>query len=137
MIVSYGSPYRVVPARQGAYDRAVRTFRREHPKFRKDVDRVVRYVTRRGLPMRAPHVEDSRGERLGRASTIPRALSMAATSTADVIVFSGRAAAQDYLENAGDNAYRYGRAVLSYGVPTRVIPADREIYQRVLRRILG
>ena len=87
--------------------------------------------------MRDPQVEDSRGERLGRASTIPGALSMAATSTADVIVFSGRAAAQDYLEKAGDNAYRYGRVVLSYGVPARVIPADREIYQRVLRRILG
>lgn len=59
MIVSYGSPYRVVPARQGEYDRAVRTFRREHPGVRNDVDRVVRFLTRRGLPMRDPQIEDS------------------------------------------------------------------------------
>ncbi len=60
---------------------------------------------------------------LGRASTIPGAQSMATTSTADVIVFTGRAAAQTYLENADDNAYRSGRVVLSYGATARVVPS--------------
>ena len=136
-IVSYGSPPRVVLSRQAPYDRAVQTFRREHPEARNDVDRVVRYLTRQGLLMRDPQIEDSRGERLGRASTIPGALSMATTRTADVIVFTGRAAAQTYLENADDTGYRYGRVVLSYGAPARVIPSGREVYQRVLRRVLG
>lgn len=137
MVVSYGNPSRVIPARQVQYNRAVRTFRRDHPEVRNDVDRVVRYLTHRGLLMRDPQIEDSRGRRLGRASTVPGAQSMATTATADVIVFSGRAAAQTYLENADDNAYRYGRVVLSYGAPARVVPSDREVYQRVLRRVLG
>ena len=52
--------------------------------------------------MRDPRFEDSRGERLGRASEIPGAVDMVATDQADVIVFAGRRAAELYVGAADD-----------------------------------
>jgi hypothetical protein len=136
MVLSFGSPLRVVEERQGAYRKALRAFRQHHHAARNDVDRAVRNLTRKGLLMRDPQIEDVRGERLGLASKIPGAVDMVATNQADVIIFSTRAAAKEYVGNADDVAYRRGRVVLSFGSPPRVVPSGQVEYERVLRRVL-
>lgn len=137
MVLSFGSPARVRPARQGAYEKAIRAFRRQNPAIRNHVVPAVEYVAARGLPMRDPRFEDSRGERLGRASEIPGAVDMVATDQADVIVFAGRRSAELYVGAADDVTYRLGRVVLSYGSPPRVVKSVRPDYERALRRALG
>lgn len=137
MVVSFGSPARVRPALQDDYVRAVRAFRTRHEAVRNDASRAVRYVANHGLLMRDPRFEDARGERLGLASEIPGAVDMAATNQADVIVFVNRSAAEEYVANADDVAYRYRRVVLSFGNPPRVIEDSRPAYRRALRSVLG
>lgn len=137
MVVSFGSPARVAAARHGAYEKAVKAFRRTHPAVKNDAVRAVRYVARRGLPMRDPQLEDSRGKRLGLASKIPGAVDMVATDQADVIVFDTRAAAEAYVGHADDKTYRVRRVVLSFGNPPRVVEDSQPRYERVFRAVLG
>jgi hypothetical protein len=136
MVLSFGSPARVVAEEQAPYAKAIRAFRRTHPERRNDAARAVRFLTRTGLLMRDPHFEDRRGERPGLASRIPGAVDMVATDQADVIVFSSRAAAVEYVTHADDQASRVGRVVLSFGNPPRVIPESQPRYVRVLRKVL-
>lgn len=137
MVVSFGSPPRVRPARQPAYVRAVKVFREKFPDLRGNAEEAVAYLTAKGLLMRDPHFEDRRGERLGLASKIPGAVDMVATDNADVIVFADRASAEEYMGNADDVAYRRGRVVLSYGAPPRVVPNSRPDYERAFRKALA
>jgi hypothetical protein len=137
MVLSFGSPARVAEGDQGRYELFLTRFRRTHPEQKNDAAAAVRYLDRRGLLVRDPHVEDARGERPGRASEIPGAVDMVGTDQADVIVFRGRAAAAAYVANADDQAYRYGRVVLSFGNPPRVVPESQPRYERVLRRVLS
>jgi hypothetical protein len=137
MVLSFGSPLRVAEDEQRGYRKALRTFRTNHHEVRNDVDRAVRNLTRKGLRMRDPQVEDSRGERLGLASELPGAVDMVTTSQADVIVFATRRAAREYVGNADTVAYRHGRVVLSFGAPPRVVAADRGWYQRAFDKALG
>ncbi len=137
MVVSFGSPQRVRPALQDDYVRAVRAFRTKHPEVRNVAARAVRYVANHGLPMRDPRFEDARGERLGLASEIPGAVDMVASNQADVIVFASRSAAEVYVANADDVAYRYRRVVLSFGNPPRVVEGSQPAYRRALRSVLG
>lgn len=136
MVVSFGSPARVLSKRQAAYEKSVQAFRRSHPEMRNDALRAVRYLDRHGLLMRDPQLEDSRGRRLGLASRIPGAVDMVATDQADVIVFDTRASAEAYVGHADDQAYRFRRVVLSFGNPPRVIAESQPRYERVLRAVL-
>jgi hypothetical protein len=137
MVLSFGSPARVLPERQDRYQEAMRAFRRTHPAQKNNAERAVEYLGDKGLRMRDPHFEDRRGERPGRAAQIPGAVDMVATDQADVIVFDGRVAAQQYVGNADDQARRVGRVVLSFGNPPRVIPDSQPRYVRVLRKVLS
>ena len=136
-VVSFGSPARVRPAQQDDYVRAVRAFRTRHEAVRNDAARAVRYVANHGLLMRDPRFEDARGERLGLASEMPGAVDMTATDQADVIVFATRSAAEEYVADADDVAYRYRRVVLSFGSPPRVVEDSQGAYRRALRSVLG
>jgi hypothetical protein len=136
MVLSFGSPARVGVEEQPAYAKALRTFRRTHPEQKNDAARAVRFLARKGLLMRDPHVADRRGERPGRASEIPGAVDMVATDQADVIVFANRAAAKEYVSHADDQASRVGRVVLSFGNPPRVVPQSQPRYVSVLRNVL-
>jgi hypothetical protein len=136
MVLSFGSPARVRPGAQPAYEKAVRAFRRTHPERRNDAARAVVYLVDRGLLMRDPRLEDRRGERPGRAAQIPGAVDMVATDQADVIVFADGASAREYVGAADDEAARVGRIVLSFGNPQRVVESSQRRYVEVLRELL-
>lgn len=136
MVVSFGSPERVSPGKQPAYDKAVRAYRRHHPEARNDVAGAMQAVMRRGLPMRDAHA-DAGEQRAGLAASIPGAVDMVATRQVDVIVFASRTAAQEYAGNADDQAYRRGRVVLSFGNPALLGAERQATYEAALRAVLG
>jgi hypothetical protein len=137
MVLSFGSPARVAAKSQGAYRKAMRSYRRTHRAAMPDAVRAAMYLASRGLPMRDAHLEDEGGVRRGRASEIAGAIDMAITDQASIIVFAVPAAAADYVRHADDNAYRQGRVVLSFGSPARVVKASQPTYERALRAVLG
>ena len=133
-VVSFGSPARMGEPRQHRYLRAVRAYRATHAN-KNEVRRVAQYLMRHGLPMRDAH-RDAGIDRQGLAAGIPGAVSMVATTQADVIVFSGTTAASAYTGNADDQTYRRGRVVLSFGNPALLDATRQSAYAAGLRQAL-
>ena len=136
VVLSYGSPARVVPSRRPAYERALRRLLRESPTA-VDAVRITVDLAAQGLLVRRAHDEGPGGIRLGRAAEIPGAVQMVTTDGPSVIRFRTVQAAEDYVGAADDSASRVDRVVLSFGSPARV-PAQRQTgYVSALKDILA
>ncbi|RZS90978.1 hypothetical protein EV189_0209 [Motilibacter rhizosphaerae] len=135
VVLSYGSPARVVPSRRPAYERALRALLRETPTAT-DAVRITVQLAAEGLLMRHARDEGPDGVRLGAAAEIPGAVDMVATDGPAVIRFASPRAAADYVGGADDEAARVGSWVLSFGAPERVARAQQPVYVAALRRVV-
>jgi len=140
VVVSFGSPARMGPSRQKAYEAAVADFRRTHPARRDALVSMSHYITFHHLPMRDAFLEQD-VDRTGLARTIAGATDMATSKQVDVILFSSRDAAKTYVARAtrreSDQTFRHGRLVLSFGNPSLVGPAKQAAYEDALRAVVG
>ncbi|RKS75588.1 hypothetical protein CLV35_2062 [Motilibacter peucedani] len=136
VVLSYGSPTRVVPSRRPAYEKALVAFLRETPTA-EDAVRITVQLASEGLLMRHAHDEGPGGIRRGRASEIPGAVDMVATDGPAVIRFRTTRAAATYVGNADDAATRVGTYVLSFGAPSRVATAQQPAYVSALSTVLA
>lgn len=59
---------------------------------------------------------------------------MVATKDASVMVFTTAQAARDYAGHADDDATAFGRTVLSFGSPARVVAEAQPAYEKALRK---
>ncbi|NHC13068.1 hypothetical protein [Motilibacter deserti] len=136
VVLSYGSPARVAPARRPAYEKALRAYLREHPAAAPEAVRIAMHLASQGLLMRDARDEGRGAERLGLAAEIEGATQMVATDGAAVLEFADAAAATAYASNADDTTSRVDNVVVSYGSPARVPAAVRPAFEKALRSYL-